>query len=276
MPAGVTEPLFLDTGADRRFAILFSPRDRAQARGALLFIPAFAEEMNKSRHVVAACARALSGQGWSVLLLDPLGTGDSPGDFADADWNVWIADVERAHRWLSRHTNTTAGLWAMRAGCLLATCGLPQLGTVPMLLLWQPVVSGRSHLTQFLRLKVAADSIAGGSGKATTRSLLEQLGRGELVEVGGYQLSPGLALPMNRTELTPPIGVRQVVWLEVASSAQADLSPMGLAALEKWRKVGVEVAAEAVKGVPFWQTQELEDCHPLVEATLRAAGPHHV
>lgn len=273
MPVGLAKPFFLGTGAQRRFAVLFSPPSHAPARGALLFVPAFAEEMNKSRRMVAACARALTEHGWTVLLFDLLGTGDSPGKFADANWDAWLADLVVAHDWLRIHTNETPALLAMRAGGLLATAALPRLGAVPLMMLWQPVLSGKSQLTQFLRLKVAAESIAGSDGRTTTRSLVEQLARGERVEVAGYELSPDLALPLNQAELATPLGVGRVVWIDVSTSPE--LSPAAAAIVLKWRDAGVDITTAAVVGVPFWQTQEIEDCPALIEATLRHSRRDH-
>jgi alpha/beta superfamily hydrolase len=42
-----------------------------------------AEELNKSRHVAAAQARAFAAAGYSVLQIDLYGCGDSSGDFGE-------------------------------------------------------------------------------------------------------------------------------------------------------------------------------------------------
>ena len=271
MSTAVVEPLFIGTGVERRFAVLFSPPKGVRARGGLLFVPPFAEEMNKSRHVVAACARTLASKGWISLTFDPLGTGDSPGDFADASWDAWIGDLVRAHAWLSERVGTSAGLWSMRAGALLSSAALPWLGTLPFSLLWQPVLTGKAHLTQFLRLRVASESLASKQERTSTRSLLDQLARGERVEIAGYMLPPALALPMQQSELGAPVGIRKVAWVEVSSSTPAEMAPAGAAVVAKWRALGIDVATSCVAGAPFWQTQELEDCPALIAATVEAS-----
>lgn len=119
------QPFFLDVSGRSCFCLYHPPvRVDAVARGAIVYIHPFAEEMNFSRHMAALQARALAAQGYAVLQIDLLGCGDSAGDFSEASWSAWLADIIAAARWMqSRHT--TGGVvplifWGLRAGCLLA------------------------------------------------------------------------------------------------------------------------------------------------------------
>ncbi len=112
--------------------------------------------MNKSRRMAALQARALSEAGISVLQIDLLGCGDSAGDFGDATWALWVDDVVAAARWLHARTGFAPFLWGLRSGCLLAAAAAAAVESSPDLVFWQPVISGRQHLQQFLRLRVAS------------------------------------------------------------------------------------------------------------------------
>ena len=79
------EPLFIDRPGGDLFALYHPPRRAPQ--GGVVYIPPFAEEMNRSRRMAALQARALAESGWGVLTIDPYGCGDSAGDFADARWD---------------------------------------------------------------------------------------------------------------------------------------------------------------------------------------------
>jgi exosortase A-associated hydrolase 2 len=262
-----TEPLWVGQGRDRRFAILFEPR--AVTRGALVFVHAFGEEMNKSRRMVACASRALAERGWIVLATDLLGCGDSPSDIGEAQWLTWRDDVARAHAWLEHRARVRPALWGMRAGALLAAAAADLLTDLPLLLFWQPVSSGKTHLNQFLRLKVAAGALTGGT-KTTIAELTAALAAGQTLNVAGYAISPQLALPMSAAELKAPPHVPRVVWLEVA---EAGLPPASQRVVEAWRSAGTQVDAETVQGPAFWQTQEIEECPLLIEHTLRALEP---
>lgn len=261
-------PFFVGEHEARRFYLVVRPIDRAPRAG-LVFVAPFAEEMHKSRRMVALAARAFAARGISVLLVDLLGTGDSAGDFADATWDIWLDDICQAHAWLAASMNAPIGLWGMRLGATLATAAAPRISAVSNLLLWQPVTSGKTHLTQFLRLKVAADAISGGQ-KQTTQRLMDQFVQGQHVEVAGYALSSALALPMAKAELEVPTGFPgPIEWIEVSQGASPALLSGSRATLDAWRAKGADVHAAAIAGPPFWQTQEIEVCEALPDVSLR-------
>lgn len=253
----VVEPQFIGAGAERRFTLLFR-LEETKPRAGLVFVAPLAEEMNKSRRMVALAARALAARDVAVLVIDLYGTGDSEGDFADADWKVWLNDVHSAHARLARIIDAPVGLWGLRLGTLIAASAAQTMQSIAGLLLWQPVVSGKAHLTQFLRLKIAADAMAGAK-KQTTQQLIEGLALGCPVEVAGYTLSGALATGMANAQLELPENVGgPIVWTEVSSATPPALLPASTTILEKWRAAGKPVQTTAVSGTPFWQTQEIE------------------
>jgi uncharacterized protein len=267
------DAFFLPVQRGRRFCIRHEPNAEAARRGGLLYIQPFAEEMNKSRRMAALQARALAEAGWTVLQMDLYGCGDSEGDFGEADWPQWLADVADAAAWLREQTGQMPSLWGLRVGCLLACEAAMTMEPTPNLLLWQPTMSGKQSLQQFLRLKVTSQILAEATpDRINTQQLREKLVHGDALEIAGYMLSPGLALGMENGELTPPIAPTRVAWLEVAASAPAELSPAARTRIEAWRAAGHRVDASAVTGPAFWQTQEIAECPALVEATLAAVA----
>ena len=257
----------------RRFCILYSPDAEVARRGAILYVHPFAEEMNRSRRMAALQARALANAGWTVLQVDLFGCGDSEGDFGEADWQQWLADVVGAAAWLREQSGQRPSLWGLRVGCLLACQAVMKIDPTPNLLLWQPVISGKQSLHQFLRLKATSEILGNAKADRTsTQQMRERLGRGEALEIAGYTLSPGMALGLEAAELTAPDAPAQVVWLEVAQDAPTELSPAARAQIEAWEAAGHCVGAKAVAGAAFWQTQEITECPGLVEATLAAVA----
>lgn len=264
-----TEAFFLPHKRGARLCLLHSPGRSAASAGAILYVHPFAEEMNKSRRVAAMQARALSLAGWTVLQIDLYGCGDSAGNFADADWTLWLDDVMEAHAWLRTRTGAVPALWGLRVGCLLVSQAARQLGSAPDLLLWQPVLSGRQYLQQFLRMKVTGRLFDKEAHDRTgTEDLRGQLRRGEPVEVAGYTVSPGLALGLDDAELAPPPANSRVAWLNIVEATASDLPPAMQSRVDAWQRDGARVAAHAIAGPAFWQTQEIAECPALVEASL--------
>lgn len=265
------QAFFLPTPTGERFC-LFYPAQGA-ARGQLLYLHPWAEELNCSRRVVAQQARALAGAGYAVLQIDLLGCGDSAGAFSDATWPAWLQDARLARHWLQRHAQGPLWLWGLRAGALLAGALAAESDDPCHLLLWQPVGSGAQQLGQFLRLQQASQWL--GSRTAGAATPQQQLALGQAVEIAGYTLSPTLAQGLERARLLPPppgAGAR-LVWLEISppNSAQgACLSPGATQQLAAWRQAGWTVTAQAVCASSFWQTASTQDAPALLHASLQA------
>lgn len=252
-----------------RFCVLHEPAG-VPARALVVHVPAFGEEMNKSRHVVARAARQLAAAGHVVLVCDLFGCGDSAGDFGDASWNTWVGDLRAATGWLERTYGNAipTWLWGHRAGALLACATLPALRSDLSLLLWHPVTSGAQHLAQFLRLAVTADALASGADRVRTARMRDELAAGRSIEIAGYALAPSLAAGLEAARLDVPEGFAgRIAWLEVETDAQKGVSPATQVIVERLQARGVDVVARSVSGPRFWQSVELQDCPALVEAT---------
>jgi exosortase A-associated hydrolase 2 len=261
------EAFFLPAERGQRFCIYHPPAAAAGQRSAVLFIHAFAEEMNKSRALVARQARALAAAGHGVLILDLLGCGDSSGDFGDADWDSWVDDVCLGAAWLGRRHPGRLWFWGLRLGCLLAGAAARRLEVPIDFLFWQPVVSGRQFLQQFLRLRAAGEMLD-GQGRGAMERLRQQLAAGEAVAVAGYTLSPGMARGLEEAELLPSGPGGRLEWLEISARTDAELSPVARQRLGDWQAAGVRACGRIVAGPAFWQTVELEDCPALIDTSL--------
>lgn len=263
------EAFFLPAASGQRFCLFHQPDPLTAVRGAVVYVHPFAEEMNKSRRMAALQAKALAAAGYAVLQIDLHGCGDSSGDFGDVTWEGWIEDVRLACDWLQQRSDADLWLWGLRTGCLVASEAAARLSQPGKLLFWQPVVSGKQFLQQFLRLKLAGEMLSGDS-KGMMDRLREQLAQGESVEIAGYLLSPELANGLERAELLPAAQSTRIEWIELSGKPDATLSPLASAKIEKWRSTGQNVQGHLVCGPAFWQTAEIAECPALVDASILA------
>lgn len=262
-------PVFIESSSGRLFGVYRARADGPGPRRAALYVPPFAEEMNRSRRMAALQARALASRGFDTLLIDLFGTGDSGGDFRDARLPSWLDDIEAAADWLEARGSAVSCLWGLRLGALLACAAAasrPQ--RFKRLVLWQPVTDGKAMLTQFLRIRVAASMAEGGAAEKT-EELRAQLAAGAFVEVGGYELSAELALALDgmRMDRLGLAAEASVSWLEVGTEAGDRILPAGERVIEGWRKTGISVFAATVAGDPFWTLQETTLAPELLDAT---------
>lgn len=234
----------------------------------MIYLHPFAEEMNKARRMAALQSRALAAAGYAVLQIDLLGCGDSSGDFADASWQAWREDVFLAHRWLRTQTQAPLTLWGLRAGCLLAANAAVDLPETANFIFWQPVISGKQHWQQFMRLKIAGE-LASGQAKGIGEQLKQRLASGNPVEIAGYTVAPALVSGMECAELLPPANkTGHLAWFELSQREDASLASISQKRVEQWQAAGFSVDAGIVRGPAFWQTTEIEDAPELIAATL--------
>lgn len=270
------EVFFLEGAQGPLFAAYHPSRLPGPAKGGFVYLPPFAEEMNRARRMAALQARRLAEQGLAVLLLDPFGTGDSGGDFRDARWEIWREDVMAAVAWLGERSGGKVGLWGLRLGALLAADVAAQKpASLARLLFWQPLLSGDSYLTQFLRLRVAA-GMTGGAEKETTKELRARWAQGEAVEVAGYDVPSELAAAISGIRLQATVstlGNLPLDWLEVTSSPSGGLVPASQRLVAGMEQEGRQISAKAVPGEAFWGIQEITLAPNLFAATEGLVAP---
>lgn len=271
-PLSATQAFFLDTSNGRRFCLFHPVSADIKCLGAVLYVAPFAEEMNKSRRMMALQARSLALQGFAVLILDLYGCGDSDGELKDASWAQWKDDLKAAFSWLQQHCAAPVSLLGLRLGALLALDFIRDGGhQVHQLMLWQPVLNGQQFLTQFFRLKLANDILSGNKEQSTsTQTIRQQLNHSEVIEIAGYEISSKLSAAIDVLNLTDFASLKfPVYWLEIQAEANAALAPAKQKVLDFWQQHQVDVHLEQVSGPDFWMTQEISVCHELLERTTR-------
>lgn len=207
--------------------------------------------------------------GGTIALLDLRGTGDSGGEHGDATWEGWRADVVWAWYWLSQRVAVPSILWGMRLGSLLAAELVSQCLVEPdVLLLWQPVISGRGYFSQLLRLGTAQQLIGRADGGKATKTPHEMIDAGASIEVGGYELNPELVKGAEAADLST-IGVpaSRMIWHETSINEPPVLSRAASKIVSRWTDEGAKIESTVVRGPSFWATQEIAEAHELIAAT---------
>lgn len=265
------EHFFLAAAHGRRYCAYYPVPAGQAARGALLHAAPFGEEMNRSRRATALAARALAAHGWAVLHLDLHGCGDSDGDFAEARWDTWKADLALGHAWLAERSGQAVGLWGVRLGALLALDYARGAAPAPAcFVLWQPVLRGAVYLNQMLRQRLASEMLTGGS--ASSQALRAALRR-EAQEIGGYLVAPALADAIEALDAgAMPAPGAPVHWLEVVAEADRPVPAPAERQAWTWRAQGTPASVRAVHDEACWSAPEVAECPRLRAATLAVLG----
>ena len=267
------EPFFLKAGTGERFCLYHAPRLLGKCRGVFIYVHPFGDEMNKSRRMAALQARAFAEIGFGVLQIDLFGCGDSDGEFREARWDIWKQDLAVAVTWVENHVAAPICLWGLRLGALLALdFAKSSEKKIDRIILWQPVISGESFLTQFLRLRLAKEMFAAGASieKVTgTDTMRVSLRAGNTLEVAGYELAPHLADALDNLRAAELIVTKSPVhWFEIVSESGRSMSPAGAKVARIWQRDEVDLSVHLVPCLPFWATQEISECPELVSAMV--------
>ncbi len=249
----------------------FYPPVNHSTKQAVLFFPPFAEEMNKVRRSSALLGRKLAKLGVGFLQVDMFGTGDSEGDFSEARWDIWRNDMLTSMDWLRSQGVEKITFCGVRLGVLLA---LDILDVSPMkpdqLIFWQPVVNGEMVMTQFLRLRMAADLVSQGE-KITVKDLRKYLVSGESVEVAGYVLSPELVASIDGLNASNILKTTDIPihWLEMIANPKRSIGMANKKLIDEWQCKGVPVTCHTVVGEQFWATPEITVVPGVIELTKK-------
>lgn len=264
------EVFFLKGRAGRLFASYTPPRRHVDNPRSLILVPPFAEEMNKSRRMMALIARSLAEIGVGVAVFDLFGTGESEGDFADSRYEIWVDDVHRVIDWCAKEAAPAVDLLGLRFGALLALDVMRRFPEkVDNILFWQPVLSGQAMMNQFLRLRLAASMMDSSREKESTKELRARLRSGESLEVAGYELAPALvdAIESLRLESLMKAGSGPVYWFELVANRDRPPPLPARKLAEQWNHQGLRVVLEKCLGEPFWTTPEISIAPELLNAT---------
>lgn len=250
---------FIEGVKGRLFLVVRVPR--SGSRGVIVFVPPFGEEMNKSRRMMAETALLLAEEGFTSVIPDFFGTGDSEGEFSEATWSGWRGDLESVVDFTRREFGPLVGIVAIRLGCSLVHeyLGIARLLSSLKVVFWAPVFNGSMFLREFLRLRVAAAMMS--NRRETMAELTGRFSKGDSVEVAGYEVGPTLFNEISA------VGPPEKLSASIASLRIVDLKPYP----ESMDKSPSRIAQDALPGClrddrvtlisspgePFWSAGEI-------------------
>ncbi len=233
-------------------------------RGQVLYVPPFAEEMNRCRSLVATLARQFADRGYGCTLLDLYGTGDSDGEFHQASLDDWLSNVALALTWVQERFGAAPLLWGLRLGALLAWESARAHGSaVAGLLLMQPATSGRMLTRQLVRQRIASGLSRNAQESAEDINACWE--RGDTVEIGGYHTCGELMLALQGLAIhAEGAPAYRIQWLEHESVPGKGLPPASGKITQALGEQGSDVSWRLFGGAPFWQLNERADTPELI------------
>lgn len=251
------------------FVAKTDPPEGVRLLGSVLFLPSFGEEMNKSRRMVAMQRRALASLGYSVWSLDLPGCGDSRSSLESVEWQDWVDAALICIGALSDEADQPITLWGHRLGALLCAHVFSVKGDrVDRLLLWQPVLDGKSTISGLRRIARASEFLGDNNRSPEREKADTQHASEKGIEVGGYVLSSALVSSIEvRAFRDYSLEGARVDWIDVGARDRTSPLPAAANLIEDWQAAGVSVHWSHVRGEAFWSTVEIAECPALIDKT---------
>jgi len=227
----------------------------------LLFCDPFAEEKKCAHRVMVETARAFCAADLTCVRFDYRGTGDSPGDFADATPEQWVEDILATVVFARQELGVpTLGLVGLRLGAALALQAAEITNDVDFLVLWEPVINGKQYLAQNLRRSLIKAMLT--DEEQFDAGSVRQAHEEDVFDFDGYPISGEMRRQIESLDLlaTAPGFSGPALVVNITAKDHP-----GEPYLELGEALGGRVLA--VRQEPFWARIGLIEVEATVEAT---------
>ena len=141
---------------------VYHPPEAAPRETAILLCYPLAQEYMRAHRVMSRLARRLAASGFHVMRFDYYGSGDSAGDFEHGETSRWLDDIRTAADELRAMSRARSlALVGLRFGATLAAATITAGVEATDLVLWDPVVSAASYLSELKRMQELEGGQAG-------------------------------------------------------------------------------------------------------------------
>ncbi len=242
----------------------------------VVFCPCFCHEIISTYSRLARLGKQMEANGVGVMRFHPSGTGESEGDSAEFTLTSVLQETAIARAVAQQRLKVKRiGYFGLRFGAsmaVLAAAAQP----VDFLILWCPIIDLRRYFRELLRLQLAKEAIHQRRDRirVTTQEMIDEIERGNNLDILGYELSRELYLEMaaqSSWPQSPP--ARKVLWL-----SRPDEQVRAASIVETWRSAGADVDFQSISEPIFWEDNGSWLPQEFVRRTLRwltvAGGVH--
>jgi len=237
----------------------------------VIFVPSFAEEMNRSKRMYVLCARLLANSGVDTVCFDYAGTGDSHGEwgsFEFADWKTNLLDV---YQYVRQGGIKDISLIALRFGALIVADTIFTSDVqINKCIFWDPIESGEVFIRQLIRIKIAA-GMAEESRKISTKDILSDIDQHGFMEVGGYHVSSSLINAINNMKLSNTINAvitrTNLHWMTLSKTNKGSIIQSTPNCVPN--NLAEHLAIHPINDTRFWMQQEVTIAPKLLRDTCQ-------
>ena len=244
--------------------------DKAKA---IILVPPFAEEMNRSKRMYVLCARLLANAGFHVISFDYSGTGDSSDEWGEFEYQDWVNDLIDVYHY-TKKIAVDVNFIALRFGVfVLADAIVGKHVTASKCILWDPIETGEILTRQLVRMKIAS-TLTDASRKITTKDVMEDMRNTGFLESAGYRITYSMfeeiATKKLANEISQILEQVSVHWMMLGKFREGESKWLANSFKESDLKPNTKrslLTMHPVNDVKFWMQQEVTISPKLLQQT---------
>jgi alpha/beta superfamily hydrolase len=156
-------PFFFGNSKQPLYGVYHPPRAHTSRPTAVVLCYPLWQEYMRAHRAFRQLAMLLSKAGFSVLRFDYFGTGDSAGESDAGDVSRWTQDISTAIDELKDTAAVTkVSLVGLRVGASLAAAVATERKDLDRVILWDPVVGGKSYVEKMVLTEQASGTAPHG------------------------------------------------------------------------------------------------------------------
>ena len=250
------------------FLAHYSPKAGNSGK-AVILVPPFAEELNRSKRMYVLCARQLAAVGMDVFCFDFVGTGDSYGEWGTYSWSDWQQNLVNVYQHIQASWSDDISVITLRLGALIVSEAIVRSQLqFSKCLFWDPVEDGENYTRQLIRLKIAA-AMSEDDQAVTTKEVMADIDMHGFLEVGGYCITADLLDSIRqaklKNEIDKLINATQLHWMVLKNTGQSNLVAYPTSVPEALRD---QVNMHMIQDTRFWMQQEVTIAPALLDKTV--------
>ncbi len=266
-------PDFLQTDSNNLFYLKITADTQVKRDNAVVFVPPFAEEMNKSRKMMSSMLKRIAARA-DGYIFDFSGTGDSQGNFNDQTWQSWCADFNRFVKTvMEQNQYQSLQIISLRTGSLVLSeaSRLSEFDSfrpfIKAVHMWNPVLNSSQFFNQFLRIQLAAEMMKESDNKRTAKDLVIELQEKGELEVAGYMINSQLYQQLVAASAAFSGEMSGCAIRIYDLNARGAVTPAIQNGVSKHFPEHGNAQLIGVQGDQFWSTQEISVSEALINAT---------
>jgi uncharacterized protein len=145
------KPFYFGSAAKPLLGMLHPPAKASSGRRAVVLCPPFGPEYVRAHRALRELAHRLAIQGLCTVRFDYFGTGDSSGREEEGSPEQWLDDIDAAVLEAREAGGGSVSLVGLRLGATLAALASLRRSGIERLVLWDPIVIGRTYLAELVQ-----------------------------------------------------------------------------------------------------------------------------